>query len=396
MSDLPLSGVRVVDLTRMLSGPFCSMLLGDLGADVVKIEPPGRGDPVRAQGEMVRGLSWYFAAFNRNKRSLALDLRDPRGLSVLERLLAGADILTENFRPGILDKMGLTKARLAAINPDLIVVSVNGYGSTGPYADRPAFDFITQAMSGFMATNGTPDSGPLRAAAPITDLIAGLYAALGAVAALRGRENGGPTQRVETSMMMSMMSMLAYLSSNALATGRDPAPTGNDHPITAPYGMFRANDGDIAVAPSTETIVRKFMAELSLSELLDDPRFATVESRIRNRAELNRRIDDALSVDTQDAWIARLNAAGVPSGRVQPLTEALGDPQAAAQEMVLYIDHPGHGAVGMTGFPMKFSDAPLRVRHPTPDLGQHSSAILSEAGIGDEEIDGLRQAGTIS
>jgi CoA:oxalate CoA-transferase len=192
MSDLPLTGVRVVDLTRILSGPFCSMILGDLGADVLKIESPGSGDPVRGQGNIVEGLSWYFAGFNRNKRSVALDLRKPEGLAVLERLLAEADILTENYRPGVLDEMGLTEERLAAINPNLIVVSVNGYGSTGPYADRPAFDFIAQAMSGYMATNGTPATGPLRTGPPLTDLIAGLYAALGAVAAFAGGRRACP------------------------------------------------------------------------------------------------------------------------------------------------------------------------------------------------------------
>ncbi|AHM04547.1 Formyl-CoA transferase [Roseibacterium elongatum DSM 19469] len=388
MSALPLSGVRVIDLTRILSGPFCSMILGDLGAEVVKIEAPG-GDHVRGQGHKIDGLSWYFAGFNRNKQSLELDLRKPEGVAVLERLLARADILTENFRPGVLAKMGLTEARLNEINPDLIVVSVNGYGSTGPYADRPAFDFIAQAMSGYMATNGTPDTGPLRTAPPITDLVAGLYAALGAVAALRGRENGGPAQRVEASMMMSMMSMMAYLSSNALATGRDPVPTGNDHPIASPYGLFRASDGDIAVAPSTEVIVQRFMKEIGLSHLLDEPRFVNNAMRVQNRAELNALINAAVAGGTQAEWIARLNKAGVPSGRVQSLTEALADPQVAAQEMVLDVPHPGHGTVKMTGFPIKFSQTPLRVRHTVPDLGEHGREVLRAAGYDEAEIDAL-------
>ncbi|WOI57135.1 CoA transferase [Palleronia sp. LCG004] len=395
MSDLPLSGVRVVDLTRILSGPFCSMLLGDLGADVVKVEPPGQGDPVRKQGEIVDGMSWYFAGFNRNKRSLALDLRSDDGREVLAKLLARADILTENFRPGVLSEMGFTPERLSEINSDLIVVSVNGYGSSGPYATRPAFDFITQAMSGFMATNGTPETGPIRTAPPITDLVAGLYAALGAVAALRGREAGGPAQAVEASMMMSMMSMLAYLSSNALANGRDPVPTGNDHPIASPYGLFRASDGHIAVAPSTEVIVRRFLGALDLSHLLDDPRFSDNAARLENRAALNRMIDEVVSTDAQSVWIERLNAAGVPCGRVQTLTEALSDPQTEAQEMVLRVEHPGHGKVGMTGFPIKFSKTPLRPRHPAPDLGAQGADVLREAGIDDATIVTLREAGIL-
>ncbi|NKX44516.1 CaiB/BaiF CoA transferase family protein [Roseicyclus persicicus] len=395
MSDLPLSGVRVVDLTRILSGPFCAMILGDLGADVVKIESPKGGDPVRGQGHIVDGLSWYFAGFNRNKRSVALDLRRPEGLAVLERLLAGADILTENYRPGVLDEMGLTPARLAQINPRLIVVSVNGYGSTGPYANRPAFDFIAQAMSGYMATNGTPATGPLRTGPPLTDLIAGLYAALGAVSALRARDAGGPAQRVEASMMMSILSMMAYLSSGALATGRDPVTTGNDHPIVAPYGLFRAADGDIAVAPSTDVFVARFLGEIGLKHLLDDPRFADNARRVENRAELNRLVDDALAHGTQAHWIERLNRAGVPCGKVQRLTEALADPQVAAQEMVLEVPHPGHGTVKMTGFPIKFSETPLQLRHPTPDLGAQTDAVLAEAGYGPDEITGLRDRGLL-
>ncbi|KNX39969.1 Formyl-coenzyme A transferase [Roseovarius tolerans] len=394
MSALPLSGVKVIDLTRILSGPFCSMILGDLGADVIKIEAPG-GDSVRKQGHMVEGLSWYFAGFNRNKRSMELNLRAPEGIAVLEHLLADADILTENFRPGTLEKMGLTEAHLEQINPDLIVVSVNGYGSTGPYADRPAFDFIAQAMSGYMATNGTPETGPLRTAPPITDLVAGLYAALGAVAALRGREQGGPAQRVEASMMMSMMSMLAYLSSNALATGRDPVPTGNDHPIASPYGLFRASDGDIAVAPSTEVIVRRFLAELGLEHLLSDPRFETNALRLNNRVALNALIDAALADGTQDDWIARLNRAGVPCGRVQSLTEALTDPQVAAQDMVLRVPHPGRGSVGMTGFPIKFSQTPLGVRHPTPELGAQGPEILRATGYSEAQIATLIARGVL-
>lgn len=391
---LPLAGVKVVDLTRILSGPFCSMILGDLGADVIKVESRD-GDAVRRQGDIVHGLSWYFAGFNRNKRSITLDLRAPAGMAVLERLLQDADILTENYRPGVLHKMGLTSDRLMQINPNLIVVSINGYGSTGPYADRPAFDFIAQAMSGYMSTNGTPEIGPMRTAPPITDLICGLYGALAAVSALRGREAGGPAQRVEASMMMSMLSMMAYLSAGALATGQDPATTGNDHPIASPYGLFHTADGDIAVAPSTEVICAKFLGELGLGYVLADPRFDTNAKRLIERADLNAMINAALSHDTQANWITRLNRAGVPCGRVQTMTEALADPQVAAQDMVLTVPHPGHGDISMTGFPMKFSATPLQIRHPAPDLGSNSEAILRENGYSEAEIAELKIQGAI-
>lgn len=395
MSALPLAGVRVIDLTRILSGPFCTMLLADLGAEVIKVEPPGTGDHIRGQGAIVDGLSWYFAAFNRNKRSLTLDLRAEGAMAVLERLIAGADVLAENFRPGVLDEMGLTAGRLAALNPRLIVVSVNGYGAQGPYADRPAFDFIAQAMSGFMATNGTPATGPLRAAPPLTDLVAGLYAALGAVAALFGRDRGGPAQRVEASMMMSMLSMMAYLSAAQLATGSVPPPTGNDHPVSSPYGLFRAADGAVAVAPSTAPVLARFMREIGLAHLLADPRFDSNARRIEHRAELNALIDQAMAADTQAGWITRLNRAGVPCGRVQTLAEALADPQVAAQEMVLDVHHPGHGSVKMTGFPLKLSATPLAVRRPAPDLGGDSAAVLAEAGFTAAEIDGLKARGVV-
>src|SRR6476620_9708780 len=227
MNFQPLTGIRVIDLTRVLSGPFSSMLLGDMGADVVKIETP-QGDTVRGQGEAVAGLSWYFASFNRNKRSVVLDLRKDEGKAVLAKLIAGADVLVENFRPGVLAEMGFGEARLNEINSRLIVASINGYGSTGPYADRPSFDFIAQAMSGFMATTGEPGGAPMRAGPPITDLIAGLYCAFGIVNALRARDQTGRGQRVESAMVNGMVSMLAYLSSEYFSTGKAPTRTGND------------------------------------------------------------------------------------------------------------------------------------------------------------------------
>ncbi len=377
----PLAGVRVIDLTRILSGPFCTMLLGDMGADVIKVEDPGGGDAIRQAGAAVGDLSWYFAAFNRNKRSIALDLRTEQGRLVLTRLLEDADVLVENFRPGVLRKIGFDEARLEEINPRLVVASINGYGSTGPYADRPAFDFVIQAMSGFMSVNGERDGPALRSGVPITDLVAGLYAAFGVVGALRARELNGKGQRVESSMMNGIISMFAYLASDYLATGQVNERSGNDHPITSPYGLFAAQDGDIAVAPSTEATLRRFLAILGLEPVLQEPRFSTNEQRMMHRHELNQLVNKQLASDTQQNWLSRLNAAGVPCGLVQGVGKALSDPQVIHQEMVIEIEHPGHGAVKMLGFPLKLSDTPCLVRFPAPALGAHTKEILEEIGM---------------
>jgi len=382
---VPLSGIRVVDLTRILAGPFCSMLLADMGADVVKIEPPGEGDPIRRQGVIVEGLSWYFAQFNRNKKSLALDLHTPEGKAILARLIERADVLVENYRPGVLDRMGLDQARLDALNPDLIVCGINGYGSTGPYADRPAFDFIAQAMSGFMSVNGTDGEPPMRAAMPISDLVAGLYGAFGVACALvarRGNRTRG--QRVESSLVNGLISLLSYLSAEYLATGRQPARTGNDHPIAAPYGLYRASDGEVAIAPSTAEVVRRLFRALGIEPLLDRPEFATYEARLAHRDAVNALVGERIREGTVLHWIEHLNAAGVPCGRVADLRAVFSDPQVLAQEMVLEVDHPGHGRVRMTGFPVKLSATPCRARLPAPEVGAHTEEVLRDLGLGDD------------
>jgi crotonobetainyl-CoA:carnitine CoA-transferase CaiB-like acyl-CoA transferase len=392
---VPLSGVRVVDLTRILAGPFCSMLLADMGADVIKIEPPGEGDPVRRQGVVVRGVSWYFAQFNRNKRSMTLDLYAGEGKAILARLLERADVLVENYRPGVLDRMGFGDARLRELNPDLIVCGINGYGSAGPYADRPAFDFIAQAMSGFMSVNGREGEEPMRAATPISDLVAGLYGAFGvacALAARRGGHAGG--QRVESSLMNGLISMLAYLSAQYLATGELPARTGNQHPIAAPYGLYEAADGPVAIAPSTGEVVRRLFRALDIEPMLDRPEFSSYQARLDHRDAVNALVGERIRGRSVDHWIARLNEAGVPCGRVADLRAVFSDPQVLAQEMVLEMDHPGHGPVRMTGFPVKLSATPCRLRLPAPELGADTEDVLRELGLGDR-IAGLRERGVI-
>ena len=374
---MALSGIRVVDLTRILAGPFCTLMLADMGAEVIKIESPDSGDPVRRQGAIKEGISWYFAQFNRNKKSVVLDLYTDEGKKTLTKLLSTADVLVDNYRPGVLTEMGFSKERLEEINPRLIQASVNGYGSSGPYVNRPSFDFIAQAMSGFMSVNGAPDSDPQRAAPPMSDLIAGLYCAFGVVTALQARERTGRGQRVESSLTGGLVSMMAYLSAEYFATGEIPQRTGNYHPIVSPYGLFQASDGMVAVAPSTDTFVRRFLRALVLEHLLDDVRFQTNEDRMTNRDVLADIINEVTSLRTVDHWIEVINDAGCPCGRVMDLAEVFSDPQVLSQEMVLDQVHPGHGTVRMTGFPVKLSHTPAKLRRPAPDLGADTEAILA-------------------
>jgi crotonobetainyl-CoA:carnitine CoA-transferase CaiB-like acyl-CoA transferase len=372
-----LEGVRVVDLTRVLSGPFCTMLLADFGADVVKVEPPD-GDSVRRQGAIKDGLSWYFATFNRNKRSIVLDLKSEEGRAALEKLVAGADVLVENFRPGVLARMGFPPARLKALRPGLVTCSINGFGSTGPYRDRPAFDFIAQAMSGFMSVNGRADDPPLRSGLPISDLVAGLYGALGISAALVRARATGQGEHVEVSLTNGLISLLAYVAANYFATGQALPRTGNDHPIASPYGLFRTADGEIAIAPSDDTFFARLVDALGMPELKSDPDYATQPARVANRFAINALIAAKLKAATSAHWIALLNAAGVPCGPVHTVDQVFADPQVQAQEMAIDVEHPTAGLVRMLGFPVKLGEAPCRVTRPPPSLGEHTAEILCE------------------
>ncbi len=391
---MPLSGLRVLDLTRVLSGPFCTALLGDLGADVLKVEAP-EGDSVRGQGAMKDGLSWYFAQFNRNKRSIRLDLRKPEGRDILARLITQSDVLVENFRPGVLARMGFPAERLHELRPSLVTCAINGFGSTGPYRDRPAFDFIAQAMSGFMSVNGRADDPPLRSGLPISDLIAGLYAALSITASVMHARATGQGQQTEVALTNGLVSMLAYIATNYFATGTAPERSGNDHPIAAPYGLFPTRDGQIALAPPDDAFFGRLMDALGVAELKDDPLYRTQTARVANRQRINAIVGGKLAMNTTEYWVETLNRAGVPCGPVQSVADVFQDPQILSQDMVMDIDHPGFGMVRMLGFPMKLSSTPCQVRRPAPGLGEHSDDVLAELGYSLEERLSLRAGGVV-
>ena len=391
---MPLSGVKVLDLTRVLSGPFCTALLGDMGADVIKVEAP-EGDSVRGQGAIKDGLSWYFAQFNRNKRSIRLDLRKPEAKIILERAIGQADVLVENFRPGVLARLGFDDGRLKALRPSLVVCSINGFGSSGPYKDRPAFDFIAQAMSGFMSVNGGAGDPPLRSGLPISDLVAGLYAALSIAAAVPRAKATGQGQRAEVSLTNGLVSLLSYIATNYFATGTAPARSGNDHPIAAPYGLFPTRDGQIALAPADNAFFGRLADALGEPGLKTDPLYATQSARVANRARINAIVGGKLAANTTDFWVETLNKAGVPCGPVNSVAEVFQDPQILQQQMVMDVDQPGYGMVRMLGFPIKFSGSPCRVRRPAPRLGEHSDEILAELGFAAAEREAWRQSGVV-
>ena len=370
-----LFGIKVIDLTRVLSGPFCTMLLADMGAEVIKVEPP-KGDNVRNQGDMVEGYSSYFAQFNRNKKSIVLDLYKVSEKEILKSLLLDADVVVDNFKAGVFAKMGFDDETLKLINPRLIRASVNGFGSKGVMSDRPAFDFIAQALSGFMSVNGTEETGPMRAAMPISDLVAGLYCAFGIVCALQARSRNNEGQRVEASLTSSLVSMMAYLSSESFVKGKAPNKSGNNHPILAPYGLFKSSDGEVAVAPASDKFCNVFLKCIELSDLLDQDLYKNNENRMKNRDSLNNIINGKMSKKTSDFWIKKLNDAGCPAAKVASLPDALNSQLIKDSEMIISSSGPEGRKIKMTGFPVKLSETPARLYLSPPLLGEHTEEIL--------------------
>ena len=381
---LPLDGVRIVDLTQVMGGPFCTMQLADLGADVIKVEPP-TGDLSRRMGgaelEMRGDDNAPFFALNRNKRSIVLDLTRERDHAVFVALARTADVLVESFRPGVTRRLGVDYDALAAINPRLIYTSISGFGQTGPYADRPGFDLIAQGMSGIMSVTGEPDGTPVKCGVPIADLAVGLIAANGVLAALVAREKTGRGQYIDTSLFEAALAMSVWETTEYWATGDTPRAMGSAHRLSAPYQAFRTSDGYITLAALTPVQWIELCATLDRPALARDPRFETNAARMANRAALVCEIEAALSGRTTAEWVDRLIAAGVPAGPIHDFAQVFADPHTHERRMVEDVEHPVAGRVHTLGFPLKMSDTPLRVRRPPPLLGEHSAEILRELGM---------------
>jgi len=390
----PLDGTLVLDLTRVLSGPYCTMLLADMGARVVKIEQPKRGDDTRAWGPpFLAGESAYFLSINRNKQSVTLDFKHPDGRAVLERLLGRADVLVENFRPGTLAKLGLDYASVAKRYPRLIYCSVSGFGQTGPRRTQPGYDAVMQGEGGLMSITGAADGPPYRLGVAIADIVSGMFAAYGVAMALVARERTGRGQEVDVAMLDAVAALLTYQAGNFFASGVVPGRLGNRHPSIVPYETFEASDGEFVLAVGNDQLWRAFLAVAGLPE---DPRFATNRQRVTAYTELRPFVADRLRTQPRTHWIDRLTAAGVPCGSVRNLQEVFDDPQLGAREMIARVEHATIGALRTLGVPVKLSDTPGAVRTPPPLLGQHTEAVLSrDLGLRPEDISALRRDNVI-
>ena len=396
----PLEGLRVLDISRALAGPYCTMMLGDLGADVLKVERPGRGDESRGWGPPFvgepygpyPGESAYYMAINRSKRGLTVNLKSTAGQEIIKQLAAVSDVLVENYRTGTLDKMGLGYEHMQALNPRLVYCSISGYGRTGPYARRPGYDFIIQAEGGIMGITGPVEGPPYRVGVSIVDITTGMFASTAILAALRSRDLTGEGQLLDLSLLDSVAALLANVASNYLVGGVEPSRMGNAHFNIAPYEVFRARDGWLALGALTARQWNLLCEVLGLTELVDDPRFATNQDRVINRAALDEALSETFVTRDVAEWLVKLQEAGIASGPINTIKDVFNHPQAQARNLKLEIEHPTAGMVGFPGFPYKMSQTPAELLRPPPMLSEHTEEVLTELlGYSAEEVASLRE-----
>jgi formyl-CoA transferase len=389
----PLSGVRVLDLTRVVAGPYCSMFLGDLGAEVVKVEQPGAGDDTRGWGPpFAGGESAYYLCINRNKQSLTLDLKSKRAAELLRQLVKAADVIIENFRPGTMERLGLGEKELRELNPRLIYASLTGFGADGPMSDWPGYDLIVQAWGGLMSITGTPEGEPVKVGVAIIDLVAGLMLGKAITAALFAREKIGVGQRIDTSLLEAEVASLINVGSNYLVGGKVPNRWGNAHPNIVPYQNFQTADGYLVIGVASEVIWKRFCEAIGQRDLTDDPRFVENSKRVENRSELIALLSEIFLQRRNGAWFKLLTDAEVPCAPVQTIDQVFQAPQVLQRDMLIEVEHPTAGKVRMAGIPVKFSVTPATVRRPPPLLGEHNEEILKTwLGMSADSIDELKK-----
>jgi crotonobetainyl-CoA:carnitine CoA-transferase CaiB-like acyl-CoA transferase len=394
-ASLPLAGIRVLDVSQVMAGPFCCMLLGDMGADVIKIEPPKTGDSTRhSMGFRLKGEdSPGFLALNRNKRSIALDLKDPSDREVLYALVKTADVLVENARPGVADRLGMGYETLRAINPGLVYASISGFGHTGPWAQRPGFDLIAQAMSGVLSATGLPGQEPVKNAIPVGDLGAGLFATYAILSALIGRAKSGAGQFIDASLLEAALGLSVWETTELWGTGKSPQPIGTANRMSAPYQAVQASDGYFVIGAANQKLWLTFLEVVGRPELNADARFATNALRVANRVELIATLQPTIATRTVHEWVDALLSAGVPAAPIYNYEQALASDHIAAREMVLNVQHPVEGSFRALGFPVKMRGTPQQVRHPPPLLDQHGEEIRMELLENGLLTPGSRQAG---
>ena len=391
----PLSEIKVIDVTSALSGPYCTMLLGDLGAEVIKIEEPQTGDMLRGSGPFIKGEGSYFLYTNRNKKSLTLNLQNERGREILLKLVKNADVFVENFRPQVKKRLRIDYPILKEINPRLIYCSISGFGQTGPWADRPGFDQIAQGMSGLMSVTGFTESGPTRVGVAIGDSVAGLFAAYGILAALFEREKSGLGQFIETSLLEGLIAVLGFQAAKYFGTGETPLQQGNDHGTIAPYGLYGTKDGYMNIAAGNQRMWEKLCKILNVEELTNDLRFRTIPDRVQNKEELKEILEKSLAHKTTEEWIGILNREGIACGPIYTIDQVFRDKQILNQEMLLEVEHSTAGKIKMIGFPVKMSRTPCKISLAPPVLGQHTQEILRGLNYSEEEIKELNKNGVI-